>query len=138
VGDEVAALHAQGVRALLVEDDLFLLPDERRSLARLSALQTALAERGIGRLAIWAKARPESVTPAVARAARELGIVHLFLGIESASPERLAYLGRTHSPAQSERALELCRAHDIQPSFNLMLFDPDVTLEQITPGWGVL
>jgi anaerobic magnesium-protoporphyrin IX monomethyl ester cyclase len=131
VADEVAMLYERGVRALLVEDDLFFLPDERRALARLGELRAAFAARGVGPLAIWAKARPESVTQRVASAARELGIVHLFLGIESATPERLSYLGRTHSPRDSEQALALCRAHDIRPSFNLMLFDPDATLEEI-------
>lgn len=131
VADEVAALSARGVRALLIEDDLFLLPHEQRALARLAALRAAFTARGLGPLAIWAKARPESVTPTVIAAARELGVVHLFLGVESASPARLAYLGRTHAPADSDRALALCRQHDVEPSFNLLLFDPDATLEQI-------
>ena len=60
-----------------------------------------------------------------AMALRAMGTIHLFLGVESASAERLAYLGRTHVPHQNVSALAACRAASIVPSFNFMLFDPD-------------
>jgi len=60
-----------------------------------------------------------------------MGSIHLFLGVESASVERLGYLGRTHEPSHNERAIAACRAANIVPSFNFMLFDPDCTLDNI-------
>jgi hypothetical protein len=60
-----------------------------------------------------------------------MGALHLFIGVESASSERLAYLGRSHQPADNQRAIALCRQHGIVPSFNLMVFDPDCALEDV-------
>ncbi len=77
------------------------------------------------------KGRPETITPAVAQALREMGVIHLFLGVESASAERLGYLGRTHLPSHNESAIAACRAEAIVPSFNFMLFDPDCSLADL-------
>jgi hypothetical protein len=67
----------------------------------------------------------------VAEALREMGTIHLFLGVESASAERLAYLGRTHKPPQNASAIAACRRAGIVPSFNFMLFDPDSSIEDL-------
>jgi hypothetical protein len=56
---------------------------------------------------------------------------HIFMGIENVSPARLRYLGRKHGPADARRALALCRDQGLFASFNLMLFDPDCTLEDV-------
>ena len=60
-----------------------------------------------------------------------MGTIHLFLGVESASAERLGYLGRTHEPTHNESAIAACRAANIVPSFNFMLFDPDSSLDDV-------
>jgi len=133
VADEVATLyHRDGVRVFFVQDDLFILPNEAATLSRLGGLTAALRRRGVDEARFWIKGRPESITPAVLDAASELGTVHLFIGLESASSSQLVRLGRTHVPADNERALELCREREILPSFNFMLFDPDGTLDDVS------
>jgi hypothetical protein len=67
----------------------------------------------------------------VARAAREMGGIHMFLGVENASAKRLSYLGRLHLPMHNESALDNLRAANVTPSFNFMLFDPDCALEDV-------
>jgi anaerobic magnesium-protoporphyrin IX monomethyl ester cyclase len=130
VAEEVGALyHRQGARAFFVQDDLFVLTDEIEAIARMQALRNALEERRVDRPVFWIKGRPETMTPEIVTAARDMGAIHMFLGIESASRERLRYLGRTHTPADAHHAIALCRAAGVRPSFNLMLFDPDSTLE---------
>src|SRR6185503_14302874 len=62
---------------------------------------------------------------------RAMGGIHMFLGVESASAQRLDYLGRTHLPIHNQSAIARCREHDIVPSFNFMLFDPDSSLDDI-------
>jgi hypothetical protein len=119
------------VRAVFVQDDLFILPSERATLTRLSALTEACRTRKLPNFAYWIKGRPESITPNVVDAMKRFGAIHVFLGIENASAERLAYLGRTHQPKDAERALECCKSAGIHPSFNVMLFDPDCTLSDI-------
>jgi radical SAM superfamily enzyme YgiQ (UPF0313 family) len=131
VAEELGMLARRGVRVVFVQDDLFILPSERAALARIEALSDALMASGVPALAFWIKGRPESITAPVLEAAKRLGAIHLFLGIENASAERLAYLGRTHQPADAERALALCEAAGVHPSFNVMLFDPDSTLADV-------
>jgi radical SAM superfamily enzyme YgiQ (UPF0313 family) len=87
---EIAALyHERGARVVFVQDDLFVLPSERKTVERTGRLAAELHAQGARDLVFWVKGRPETVTPAVARALREMGTIHLFLGVESASAERL-------------------------------------------------
>jgi radical SAM superfamily enzyme YgiQ (UPF0313 family) len=132
VADEIAALHHRsGVCIVLLQDDLFILPDERDTVDRMGAITAALRERDVNQMAFWIKGRPETITQKVLEAARKMGVIHIFLGVENASLGRLRYLGRRHTPADNRRALRLCQEHDIGPSFNFMLFDPDCSLHEI-------
>jgi hypothetical protein len=119
------------VRVIILQDDLFILPSEARSVGRMEAIRRAMEARGVDRALFWIKARPETVTPAVAEAAARMGAIHVFLGVENASAERLRYLGRTHRREDNERAIARCLERGIRSSFNIMLFDPDCTLEEI-------
>jgi anaerobic magnesium-protoporphyrin IX monomethyl ester cyclase len=119
------------VRVFFVQDDLFVLPNEAATIERMEALRESLRSKGVEHAVFWIKGRPESITPAVLRAARALGAIHMFLGVESASIERLRYLGRVHTPEDNRRAIALCREFGVRPSFNFMLFDPDCALQDI-------
>jgi anaerobic magnesium-protoporphyrin IX monomethyl ester cyclase len=132
VGRELGELRARGIRIVFVQDDLFILPDERRAIERLESLRRACEVHGASGLVWWVKGRPESVTPRVVEAARALGATHLFLGIENPVQERLAYLGRRHRPEDNRRALDLCREGGLYTSFNLMMFDPDCSLAHVS------
>lgn len=132
VAEEIAQLHHErGARVIFIQDDLFVLPSEARTIERTERLSEGLRARGVTDLVFWVKGRPETVTPSVAHALQRMGVIHLFLGIESANAERLEYLGRTHQPSDNEAAIAACRAAGIMPSFNFMLFDPDSTLEDL-------
>lgn len=132
VAAEIASLHRErGARVIFIQDDLFVLPSEARTIQRVERLRAALRERGVTDLVFWAKGRPETISPRVAEALAAMGVIHLFLGIESANEERLSYLGRTHEPSDNENAIRACRNAGIMPSFNFMLFDPDSTLEDL-------
>jgi anaerobic magnesium-protoporphyrin IX monomethyl ester cyclase len=132
VAAEIALLRQErGVRVVVVQDDVFILPSERRSIERMDALAEALSRRGVDDVLFWVKGRPDDITAPVLEAATRLGVIHLFLGVENAAEARLRYLGRTHGPADNQRALALCADHAIRPSFNLMLFDPDCRLDDV-------
>ncbi|MDD5308804.1 MAG: radical SAM protein [Deltaproteobacteria bacterium] len=132
VADEAFALYRdKRVRVLFVQDDLFILPSEGKTVDRVERLGRAMRDRGMGRAAFWVKGRPESITPRVLEAIREMGAIHVFLGVENASAARLEYLGRTHRPEDNARAIALCREHGVRPSFNLMMFDPDAALGDV-------
>lgn len=132
VAEEIAALHHErGAQVIFIQDDLFVLPSEARTIERTERLTEGLRARGVNDLVFWVKGRPETVTPAVAQALQRMGVIHLFLGIESANVERLEYLGRTHQPSDNDAAIAACRGAGVMPSFNFMLFDPDSTLEDL-------
>ncbi len=132
VADEIAfAHHERGARVFFVQDDLFVLPGERPAALRMQRIKRAIRERGVGDVVFWIKGRPENITRGVAEAARDMGAIHMFLGVENASAKRLSYLGRTHLPIHNDSAIDNCRAAGIVPSFNFMLFDPDCTLDDV-------
>lgn len=132
VAEEIAAsYHERGARVVFLQDDLFVLPREKKTIERAGALREGLDKRGVGQVVFWAKGRPETITPGACRALRDMGVIHLFLGVESASAERLDYLGRTHLPSHNRSAIAACREQGIVPSFNFMLFDPDCTLDDL-------
>ncbi len=132
IADEIAsAYHEIGVRVVILQDDLFILPSEKKSIERIKAISGAMKSRGVEKMLFWIKGRPETITVPVAEAAREMGAIHMFLGVENASLERLRYLGRTHTHKDAERAISRCLDYKIRSSFNIMLFDPDCSLEDI-------
>ncbi|MBK8255496.1 MAG: B12-binding domain-containing radical SAM protein [Polyangiaceae bacterium] len=132
VAEEIAAsYHERAARVVFVQDDLFVLPREKKTVERTRALREALTSRGVGDVVFWVKGRPETMTPGTCQALREMGAIHLFLGVESASAKRLDYLGRTHLPIHNQNAIQVCRDYGIVPSFNFMLFDPDCSLDDI-------
>ncbi|HMR73578.1 MAG TPA: radical SAM protein [Polyangiaceae bacterium] len=132
VAEEVAALyHERAARVIFVQDDLFVLPSEARTVERVQRLTYALRSAGVHDAVFWVKGRPETITPRVCEALVEMGVIHMFLGVESAAPERLEYLGRSHQPEDNHRAISHCRDAGIVPSFNFMLFDPDCTLDEV-------
>jgi radical SAM superfamily enzyme YgiQ (UPF0313 family) len=132
VAEEIAALyHGRGPRVFFVQDDLFVLPSERKTVERVEKLREGLRRRGVHDVVFWVKGRPETITAKVCQALRQMGTIHMFLGVENASAPRLDYLGRTHLPIHNQSAIALCREHGIVPSFNFMLFDPDCSLDDV-------
>lgn len=132
IADEIALLKREySIGIVFVQDDLFILPRADKTIDRLRKIAAALKKRDVHNIVFWIKGRPETITPEVLRAARETGVIHLFLGIENIVDERLRYLGRKHTREDAERAILLCRTYKMGPSFNFMLFDPDGTLEDV-------
>lgn len=130
IADEMAALyHDRGTRQFVFHDDNFLVPSEALNHARLSAFEKALKNRGVKDTALVIKCRPADAKRKVLRRLKDLGLVRVFLGVESATPSGLSDLERNQSVEESERALETCSDLGISAQFTLMIFHPDATLE---------
>jgi radical SAM superfamily enzyme YgiQ (UPF0313 family) len=130
IADEMAALYRErGTRQFVFHDDNFLVPSEAMNHARLSAFEKALDRRAIQDIALVIKCRPADANFAVLRRLKELGLVRVFLGIESATAHGLLSLERDQSVEESERALQACSELDISAQFTLMIFNPDATLD---------
>jgi anaerobic magnesium-protoporphyrin IX monomethyl ester cyclase len=132
IAEEMAALYRErGTRQFVFHDDNFLVPSEAMNHARLSAFQKALKGRGVEDIALVIKCRPADASREVLRRLKEMGLVRVFFGIESATQRGLAALERVQTVEQSERALEICAALDISAQFTLMTFHPDATLDTL-------
>ncbi|MBS1859764.1 MAG: cobalamin-dependent protein, partial [Acidobacteria bacterium] len=132
VADEMAALyHERGTRQFIFHDDNFLVPSEAANNARISAFEKALGERGVNDIALVIKCRPADANHKVLRRLKDLGLVRVFLGVESASTRGLLTLERNQSVEDSERALEACAELDISAQYTLMIFHPDTTLDTL-------
>jgi anaerobic magnesium-protoporphyrin IX monomethyl ester cyclase len=131
VADEMAALHQRGVRIFNFHDDNFLPPSRAERLARVAELGRAIEARRLGRIAFAIKARPDALDEELLRQLVGLGLFRLFLGIEAGTPESLRALGRRQHVEDNVRALELVNRLGIHCCFNLLMLNPDSTLEDL-------
>ena len=129
VAEEMAGLYARGYRIFNFHDDNFFLPDRRQSLQRFWRLRGELQARGVERIAFAVKSRPDTVDEETFAFLKEFGLFRVFLGIEAGTAESLRRLGRGQTPGQNERALEIVNRLDLHACFNLLLLNPDSTLE---------
>lgn len=129
IADEMLALYQErGTRQFVFHDDNFLVPSESLNLARIEAFEKALDRRRISDIALVIKCRPADASRKVLGRLKDLGLVRVFLGVESATEQGLFSLERTQRVEDSVRALENCAGLDISAQFTLMIFHPDATL----------
>jgi anaerobic magnesium-protoporphyrin IX monomethyl ester cyclase len=135
--DDVAAemvemQRERGIDIFVFHDDNFFVPGHRKNLERFSALADALERRGIGPYATVVKARPTDVEPAVFETLkRRLHCIRVYIGVETDADQGLETLRRWASSKQNHRAIRIVRDLDLYACFNMLLFDPDTTLESI-------
>jgi len=135
VAAEMAMLwHASGGTGgiFCFHDDNFLLPREKDSIARVSAIRQSLDEFGVGRAGLVGKCRPDCMTKTLALKLRELGVIRLYIGVENASQHGADDLGRRTQTARVHEALAAARDAGIFACYNLLLFEPDATLDDVS------
>lgn len=126
---EMAALyHERGVRQFIFHDDNFLVPDVGRNLERIDAIDRLMRKAGLRRIALALKCRPGDVNRQVFLRLREMGLLRVFLGIESGSRAGLASIGRRQTVADEHAALDLCEDLGISTQYTLIMFHPEATL----------
>jgi len=123
--------HRYGVRVFNFQDDNFFLPDPPKALARFTELRDSLWKEGVTDIAIAVKARPDSINPQVMAVLDDLRIFRVFLGVENASEEGLRNLNRKSSRAEIENALRVLNDFDVHVAYNLLMFEPDATMEHL-------
>ncbi len=128
----VAMQRDRGIDIFVFHDDNFFVPGHRKNIERFSALADALERQGIGNYATVVKARPTDVTPAVFRVLQDrLRCIRTYIGIETDADQGLSTLQRWSQSKQNHRAIEVARELDLYACFNMLIFDPDTTLESI-------
>ncbi|MCY3021412.1 MAG: radical SAM protein [Planctomycetota bacterium] len=129
VAEELARLYAQGYTVFNFHDDNFFLQETAATLSRMRVLRRELRRRGVGRIAFAVKSRPDTVDRELFAFLKEMGLFRVFLGIEAGTAESLRRLGRGQTRDDNERALEIVNGLDLHACFNLLLLNPDSTLE---------
>lgn len=130
IADEMAFLyHSRGVRQYIFHDDNFLVPSVEKNLARIDALERALREREVGEVGLALKCRPGDVDRQVFTRLRKMGLLRVFLGIESGTADGLASIGRHQSVSEQHRALDLCQELGISTQYTIIIFHPEATPE---------
>ncbi|HOU54291.1 MAG TPA: cobalamin-dependent protein [Myxococcota bacterium] len=139
VADEMADLyHRRQVRIFCFHDENLFLPSPVATIRRLDRLRQALDRRGVGRIGVVAKCRPDQATAEVLQAARRLGVMRVYIGIENGCQNGLDHLGRDTDVATCERSLRLLRQAGIYACFNILLFEPDTTLQDVAENLAFL
>lgn len=123
--------HGRGVRLFVFNDDNFFVPSPRKNLDRYRRLDEALRTERVGEIGLVLKCRPNDVDPELFRFLKTMGMIRAYVGIETNSDEGIVSLNRRITPEDNRRALERLRALDVYASFNLLIFDPEATLEGV-------
>jgi anaerobic magnesium-protoporphyrin IX monomethyl ester cyclase len=132
IADEMAELYfGRGIRLFTFHDDNFLVPSEEANLRRLDAFAEAFEKRGLRHIGIYMKCRPGDLSPAAAARLADLGLVRIFLGIESASARGYASLGRKQTPEDAERAFGILDGLGISVQYSMLTFHPDANAETL-------
>jgi anaerobic magnesium-protoporphyrin IX monomethyl ester cyclase len=120
--------HERGIRQFIFHDDNFLVPDVERNLERIEAIDRGMRREGVRHVALALKCRPGDVDRGVFLRLRDMGLLRVFLGIESGSRTGLASIGRRQTVEQEDRALDLCAELGISTQYTIILFHPEATL----------
>jgi radical SAM superfamily enzyme YgiQ (UPF0313 family) len=129
LADEMAGLWRRGVRIFNFHDDNFILGSPAATRERVRELSRALRERGVGRIAFAIKARPDSVDEELFAELVAMGLFRVFLGIEAGTAASLRELGRRQGLDDNRRSLEVVNRLGLHTCFNLLMLNPDSTLE---------
>jgi anaerobic magnesium-protoporphyrin IX monomethyl ester cyclase len=133
IADEMVAMQRErGIDVFVFHDDNFFLPGHKKNIERFTALADALEARGIGRYATVVKARPTDVDREVFRVLQQrLHCIRCYIGVETDADQGLETLRRWSHASQNKKAIEIVRELDLYVCFNLLIFDPDTTLESL-------
>jgi hypothetical protein len=133
IADEMVALSRdRGVEIFVFHDDNFFVPGHKKNVERFTSIADALDARRIGRFATVIKARPPDVDRAVFRVLKErLGCIRVYVGVETDADQGLITLGRWSQSKQNHRAIDIVRELGLYTCFNMLLFDPDTSVESL-------
>ncbi len=127
--DEMEALYRRGTRLFLFDDEQFLPPGHTRE-ERVAALRHELQRRRL-RIAFTIKCRADDVDAALFRQLKEMGLLRVYIGVESGCQASLDLLGKGVTARRNAEALAVLDSLDIVADFRSLLFHPWSTLETV-------
>jgi radical SAM superfamily enzyme YgiQ (UPF0313 family) len=133
IAAEMVAMHrARKIEIFVFHDDNFFVPGHKRNVERFAALADALDARGLRRYATVVKARPTDVDAEVFRVLKDrLHCIRVYVGVETDADQGLSTLNRWSQSRHNHQAIALLRSLDFFACFNMLIFDPDTTIDHI-------
>jgi len=127
---EMAAVleaHPEKQRFYFVDPNFFG-PGER---GRRRALTLARLIRERFSVKFGLEGRVNDIDDEVIGALVEAGFDEILIGLESGSDATLARLNKRTTVAQNRRALQVLRAHGVEPNVGFIMFEPDSSLQDV-------
>jgi anaerobic magnesium-protoporphyrin IX monomethyl ester cyclase len=121
----------RGVRMFVFHDDNFFMPTVKANLERYQRFAELLREEGMTDIGLVIKARPNDVDRELFALLKSIGLVRAYVGIETNSDEGIVSLNRRITPEDNRRAIRILRELEIYNSFNVLIFDPEATLDGV-------
>jgi radical SAM superfamily enzyme YgiQ (UPF0313 family) len=121
----------RGVRLFVFHDDNFFLPHLPTNLKRYRLFGELLRAQGLDDVALVVKCRPNDVDRELFSLLKDIGVIRAYVGIETNSDEGIVSLNRRITSEDNRRALRLLEELDVYCSFNVLIFDPEATLEGV-------
>lgn len=132
VVEELAELyHRRGVRQFVFHDDNFLVPSPARNAERLEQYARAIDDGGLRDIGLVMKCGPQDLDRASLVRLKQMGLLRIFLGIESGSQCGLDSIGRKQTTVDTERAVSLCEELDVSSQYTMIIFHPEATTESM-------
>ncbi len=127
--DEIETLYRQGARLFLFDDEQFLPPKPIRT-ERVTAIARELARRDL-QIAFTIKCRPDDVDPELFRQLRRMGLLRVYVGVESGCQASLNRFAKGVKAERNVEALETLDRLNLVADFYDLLFHPWSTLETV-------
>jgi len=134
---EMAAVleaHPEKKRFYFVDPNFFG-PGER---GRRRALTIARMIRERFRVNFGLECRVNDIDEEAIGVLVEAGFDEILIGLESGSDATLERLNKRTTVAQNRRALQVLRAHGVEPNVGFIMFEPDSSLEDVRVNLGFL
>jgi len=123
--EEFKALISQGVNVIHLCDSEFNIPHGHAEEVCKALMENKIAERA----AWYAYLSPAPFTAELADLMKRAGCAGINFGADSAHPDILRNLGRSHSPEDIESAVRLCRRYGITVMLDLLLGGPGENID---------
>ena len=117
------------IRHFVFHDDNFLVKNKQKNIDRLIKLEKEIKERDLEHIGITIKCCPTEADADVFSILKRIGLVRVFLGIESSSDAVISSFNRRQHINDSIKALKICEDLGISVQFNLMVLNPSATFE---------
>jgi anaerobic magnesium-protoporphyrin IX monomethyl ester cyclase len=127
--DEIETLCRLGVRLFLFDDEQFLPPKPYRD-RRVAQLEHELRRRGL-EIAFTIKCRPDDVEARLFERLRGMGLVRVYVGVESGCQASLDLFGKGVTTQRNVEALASLDRLDVVADFYDLLFHPWSTLDTV-------